>query len=99
MKKVYKMAPPPGAFVAKKSEVGGGKLSCNMDGLTNMANEIFALALIVATFANETFKAMLSDNLRQASHYAYTFLTGVGGWLGYAMAALYFFSVEYDFGD
>jgi hypothetical protein len=37
MKKVYKLAPPPSAFVAVKSTVGGGKLSCNMDGLTKMA--------------------------------------------------------------
>ena len=31
--------------------------------------------------------------------YAYDFLMGAGAWAGYVMAALYFFSVEYDFGD
>lgn len=57
MKKVYKLAPPPTAFKAKKSSMG--KLSCSMDGLTKMVQEMFAIVLYGATFANETFKAML----------------------------------------
>lgn len=34
-----------------------------------------------------------------AVHYAYSFLLSAGDWLGYAMAALYFSSIEFDFGD
>lgn len=33
-----------------------------------------------------------------ASGYAYEFLLGSGAWLGYAVASLYFFGLEYDFG-
>lgn len=42
---------------------------------------------------------MLTENLTLAMNYAYTFLLSAGDWLGYAMAALYFFSIEFDFGD
>ena len=88
-------APPASAFEAKK----GGKLECSMDGYQKMTKEILELVLIIATFANETFKAMLPPNLQKAAGYAYDFLIGAGTWVGYAVAALYFLSVEYDFGD
>jgi len=55
--------------------------------------------LYAATFAKETFAAMLSQNLQLAVNYGYQFLLSAGDWLGYAMAALYFASIEYDFGD
>ena len=90
-------APPASAFVAKKS--AGGKFSCSMDGYKKMTKEILELVLVIATFAMETFKAMLPDNLKLAAGYAYDFLLGAGTWIGFAVAALYFFSVEYDFGD
>lgn len=61
MKKKFTKSPPPSAFMAQKAK--GGKLSCSMDGLTKMMKEILALALYVATFAKETFAAMLSQNL------------------------------------
>jgi hypothetical protein len=61
MKEVSPLAPPPTAFATQKSSLG--KLSCSMDGLTKMAKETLGLVLIIATFSNETFKAMLPKNL------------------------------------
>ena len=88
-------SPPPSAFQPVKKL----KLECGMDGYVKMVKEILGLVLILATFANETFKAMLPKNLQLSATYAYDFIMGAGAWLGYAVAALYFFSVEYDFGD
>jgi hypothetical protein len=70
-----------------------------MDGLTKMMKELLAIALYAATFAKETFSAMLSQNLQMAIGYAYDFLLSAGDWAGYGLAALYFFAIEYDFGD
>ena len=42
---------------------------------------------------------MLPLNLQLSVSYAYTFLLGAGDWAGYGAAALYFFAIEYDFGD
>ena len=55
--------------------------------------------MIVATLANETYKAMLPENLQLAAHYAYEWLLGAGDWSGYLMAAAYFFGIEFGYGE
>ena len=69
-----------------------------MDGYLKLVKELLELVFILASFANETFKAMLPPNLQKAATYAYSFLNGVGGWIGYAFAAGYFVAKEYDMG-
>ena len=91
-----KGVPPASAFEPTKA--AGGKFNCSMDGYKKMSKEILELVLIIATFSVETFKAMLPSNLQAAVGYAYDFLMGMGSWMGYAVAALYFLSIEYDFG-
>jgi len=91
-------SPPASDFEAKKSK-GDPKLECSNSGYTKMIRELLALVLFLATFAKETFAAMLPVNLQFSVNYAYDFLLGVGDWIGYAIGALYYFSVEYDFGE
>ena len=64
-----------------------------------MVRELLALVLFVATFSKETFSAMLPVNLQLSVNYAYNFLLGMGDWIGYLIGALYYFSVEYNFGE
>ena len=47
----------------------------------------------------EIWVAILPENLGKALKYAYSGLTGVSGWIGYALAALYYVGEEYGFGD
>ena len=54
-------APPASAFNAQMASTG--KFACSMDGYKKMTKEILELVLVIATFANETFKAMLPLNL------------------------------------
>jgi len=68
-----------------------------MDGYTKMTREITELVLILATWAKEAYAAALPKYYRYATKYAYSFLVGVGGWVGYATVAIYFFSVEFGF--
>ena len=91
-------APTASQFTAKKSK-GDEKLECSNQGYTKMVRELLALVLFLATFAKETFAAMLPVNLQYSVNYGYDFLLGVGDWVGYFIGALYYFSVEYDFGD
>ena len=64
-----------------------------------MIRELLAIFLFLASFAKETFSAMLPVNLQKSINYAYNFLLGVGDWIGFAIGAVYYMSVEYDFGD
>ena len=64
-----------------------------------MVRELLALVLFLATFAKETFSAMMPLNLQYSINYFYDWLLGVGDWIGYALSALYYFAKEYKFGD
>lgn len=91
-------SPKASEFEPKRSK-GDEKLECSNAGYTKMVREILALVLFLATFAKETFSAMLPLNLQYSVNYAYDFLLGVGDWIGYLIGALYYFSLEYNFGD
>ena len=91
-------SPAASSFTPTYSK-GDEKLECSNTGYTKMVRELLALVLFLATFAKETFSAMLPVNLQMSVNYAYSFLLGVGNWIGYAIGALYYFSVEYDFGE
>ena len=93
-----KDAPAASAFDPKEA-TSNPKLECSNAGYTKMIRELLALVLFLATFAKETFSAMLPVNLQKSLNYAYDFMLGVNDWIGYALAALYYFSVEYDFGE
>ena len=64
-----------------------------------MTKEVGRLLLIIVSWANETYAAVLPDNLALSMNYLYEFLLGVGSWIGYATAAGYFFSEEFGLGD
>ena len=70
-----------------------------MDGYTQMTAEILELAVFLVTFSKESFNSMLTDNQKKIVNYAYAFLMSTGDWIGYGLAALYFMSVEYEFGN
>merc|ERR1712072_1396451 len=90
---------PTAAQLTPKMSKGDKKLECSNSGYTKMTRELLALVLFLVTFAKETFAAMLPVNLQYSLNYFYGWLLGVGDWIGYAISALYYFSLEYDFGD
>ena len=55
-------APSASKFNPKRSK-GDDKLECSNAGYTKMIRELLALVLFLATFAKETFSAMLPVNL------------------------------------
>lgn len=83
-------------FVATKA--AGGKLSCDMDGMVKMVEQINKLLLVFLSVAIETFNAMMPVNIKLAVGYAYDFLVNFPSSLAYLMAALYFLSQEFNFG-
>ena len=89
-------APPtPQDFTAVK----GGKLNCNMDGYVLMTLEITKLMFVLVQWVQETYVAVLPTNLGLSLKYLNQFLYGIGAWIGYATAAVYFFGDEFGVGD
>jgi hypothetical protein len=89
-------SPDPKQFKPKESSTG---FSCSMDGYTKMTIEITELLLVVISMYKEIWAAILPENLALSLKYAYQGLTGVSGWIGYAIAALYYMAEDQGFGD
>ena len=90
---------PSDTNLTPKTSKSNPKLECSNSGFTKMVRELVALLIFLISFAKETFSAMLPVNLQKSLNYAYSFMLGINDWIGYALAALYYFSVEYDFGE
>merc|ERR550514_1042381 len=72
----------------------GSTLDCSMDGYQTLVQEILNIALVAITL-------ILSGmpDLQRAFSLSYSFLKGSAGWIGYIIAAAYFFSKEIGVGD
>ena len=76
-----------------------GDFKCSMDGYRTMTLQSIDLALFVLALVKETYAAILPEDLGKAVNYAWQGLTGVGAWIGYAVAAGYYFASEGGYGD
>jgi len=47
----------------------------------------------------EIWAAILPTNLALAVKYAYAGMTGISGWVGYGIAALYYLAEDQNFGE
>lgn len=90
-------APPDASYFQPKNSSTG--FSCSMDGYTKMVLEITELSIIVISMYKEIWAAILPNNLSKAIKYAYAGLTGVSGWIGYGISALYYLAEDQGFGD
>lgn len=70
-----------------------------MDGITEMLQELLSLVFVLLTFYKETYGAVMPKELAKSADYLYKGLMGSGSWIGYTVAAAYYFSREYDLGE
>jgi len=70
-----------------------------MDGYVEMTGKIIELSLFAIALVKETFAAMLPEALSKSIQYAWDGLVGAGSWAGFAVAAVYYLSLEYGFGE
>ena len=84
-----------GNFAVKKA----GKFECSMDGYTKMVYEITDLVLLLLALSKEIVAAIMPDDLKKAIKYFWAGLNGATGWIGFLIAALFYFSEEQGFGD
>ena len=82
--------------MATKSNV---EFTCSMDGYVEMTLKIINLSLVALAIVKETYAAILPNDLGKSIQYAWDGLTGAGSWAGYAVAAVYFFGLDYGYAD
>ena len=74
-------------------------LECTVDGYVQMVNELMELIFIFASWAVNGARKFLPPNLSLALKYGYRFVTGIGSWIGYALAGFDYFAEEYGYGE
>jgi hypothetical protein len=66
-----------------------------------MVDKILELTLVVISLYVSTIEAIISGwpDLATAWALGYDFLKGAGSWIGYVVAAVYYFGLELGYGD
>jgi hypothetical protein len=75
------------------------EFTCSMDGYVAMTSELIEVSLFALALIKETYAAILPMELGKSVEYAWDGLVGAGSWAGYAVAALYYFGLEYGYAD
>lgn len=73
--------------------------SCSMDGYVALTSKLIELALVALAIVKETYAAILPYELGKSVQYAWDGLIGAGSWAGYAVAAIYYFGLEFGYAD
>ena len=81
----------------------GGLFECNTQGYLDLVKKGTKLALSGITMVNSIIRLAMDivtlNYLAIATGLAYEFVISSNDWVGYAISALYYFGLEYDFGD
>ena len=81
--------------------MSGADLTCSMDGYQTMVDDIIALSLLAITLNASIIEAIISGlpDLKEAFKLTVRFLRSSGSWVGYLVAAIYFFGLEFGYGE
>ena len=81
----------------------GQDLKCGLNGYRIMVDQIISLALVALTMGislgQTTLDLMTLTDLSKAIGLAYKFLKGTGGWIGYVVAAVYYFGFDFGYAE
>ena len=75
------------------------EFTCDMDGYVAMTNQLIELSLVGLAIVKETYAAILGEKLGKSVQYAWDGLVGAGSWAGFAVAALYYFGLDYGYAE
>ena len=72
---------------------------CTMDGYVELTLEVYNVALFGLALLKESYAAVLPKKLGKSVNYAWDGILGAGGWVGYLMAAAYYFGLEFGYAE
>merc|ERR1711934_594603 len=73
--------------------------SCTMDGYVELTLEAYNVALFGLALLKEAYASLLPKSLGKSVNYAWDGILGAGGWVGYIMAAAYYFGLEFGYAE
>merc|ERR1711985_182199 len=74
-------------------------LECSMDGYVELTLEAYNVVLFGLALLKEAYAAALPHALGRSVNYAWDGILGAGSWVGYVVAALYYFGLEFGYAD
>ena len=74
-------------------------MECSMDGYVELTLETYNVILFGLALLKEAYAAALPSKLGKSVNYAWAGILGAGGWVGYVVAALYYFGLEFGYAD
>merc|ERR1712054_25153 len=81
----------------------GQNLTCGLAGYRIMVDQIISLALVILTMGislgQTTLDLMTLTDLSKAIGLVYKFLKGTWGWIGYVVAAIYYFGFDLGYAE
>lgn len=78
--------------------VASSGLVCTNDGFTTMIQEGTEVLFGALAIVKEIGIGMVPDNFKNAINYGWTGAMGMGNWVGYVMASMYYLAEEGGFG-
>lgn len=89
-----------GVFQAdeEKAYVSEMGLVCTMDGFTDMIKELTEILFSAAGIAKELVIGMIPENFKKALEFGWEGAVGMGNWVGYILAAIYYAAEDFGFG-
>ena len=75
------------------------EFQCSMDGYVNLTIEVYNVALFGLALLKESYAAVLPMALGKSVNYAWDGILGAGAWVGFVMAAAYYFGLEFGYAD
>merc|ERR1719465_202832 len=74
-------------------------MECSMDGYVELTLETYNVILFGLALAKEAYAAALPSTLGKSVNYAWDGILGAGAWIGYLMAAAYYFGLEFGYAE
>ena len=75
------------------------EFQCSMDGYVNLTIEVYNVALFGLALLKESYAAVLPMALGKSVNYAWDGILGAGAWVGFVMAAAYYFGLEFGYAE
>ena len=70
-----------------------------MDGYVMLVRKGIEVSLLLLSLMKEGLSAFLPETLRKSVKLAWSGMVGVGNWMGYGLAAIYYLGLEFKFAD
>ena len=88
---------PPTAAAFTSVSIAG--FTCDMTGYTGLVQQITEFIFFAVSLLKEIVELFAPENLKLSLMYFYNGMLGTNSWIGYLVATVYFFGLDYGYAD